>query len=119
MSCPNPLQAYFSVLPNGKKKLVFSNVLGRNFRQGLKMPDDSMSVACGQCMTCRLERSRVTALRCVHESKMFEHNCFITLTYSEDKMREFCPLTDGGYSLVREHATLFVKRLREKFSRVS
>jgi hypothetical protein len=117
MSCPNPSQAYFTVLPNGKKELKFSNVLGSMFRQGLPMPEDSMAVECGQCMTCRLEKSRVTALRCVHEARMFERNCFITLTYSEDKMKELCPLTDGGYSLVRDHATNFMKRLRIKFAR--
>jgi hypothetical protein len=116
MPCPNPMQAYCTVRSDGKKDLKFSNVLGRMFRAGMKMPDDSMAVECGQCMTCRLERSRVTALRCVHESKMFEDNCFITLTFSDEKMKEMCPLTDGGYSLVREHAQLFMKRLRKKFA---
>ena len=117
MPCLNPSQAYFSVREDGKKELKFSNVLGRMFRQGCKMPDDSMSVACGQCMFCRLEKSRETALRCVHESRMFSDNCFITLTFSDEKMKELCPLTPGGYSLVRKHAQDFMKRLREKFAR--
>lgn len=117
MPCPNPMQAYCTVRPDGKKVLKFSNVLGRMFRNGMKMPEDSMAVRCGQCMTCRLERSRVTALRCVHESKMFEHNCFITLTFSDEKMKEMCPQIGPGYSLVREHTTNFMKRLREKFAR--
>lgn len=117
MPCPNPLQAYFRVLPSGKKELKFSNFLGRLFREGRKMPDDSMAVPCGQCMTCRLERSRVTALRCVHEARMAEHSCFITLTYDDEHLAKLCPLTEGGYSLVRKHATDFIKRLRIKFAR--
>ena len=117
MPCPNPSQAFFRVLPNGKKELKFSNVLGRLFREGRKMPDDSMAVACGQCMTCRLEKSRVTALRCCHEARMFEDNCFITLTYSPESLKKYCPLTEGGYSLVRKHVQDFMKRLRIKFAR--
>ena len=87
MPCPNPLQAYFRVLPNGKKELKFSNSLGRLFREGRKMPEDSMAVACGQCMTCRLEWSRQTALRCLHESRIFSDCCFITLTYDDDHLK--------------------------------
>ena len=112
MPCPNPSQAFFRVLPSGKKELKFSNVLGRLFRQGCKMPDDSMAVPCGQCMTCRLEKSRVTALRCCHEARMFERNCFITLTYSSESLEKYCPLIEGGYSLVRKHVQDFMKRLR-------
>ncbi len=117
MPCLNPSQAYFSVREDGKKELKFSNVLGHMFRHGCKMPDDSMAVSCGQCMFCRLEKSRETALRCVHEARMFSDSCFITLTYSDEKMKELCPLTPGGYSLVRKHAQDFMKRLREKFAR--
>lgn len=117
MPCPNPSQVYFRVLPNGKKELKFSNVLGSMFREGHKMPDDSMAIACGQCMSCRLEKSRETALRCVHESRMFERNCFVTLTYSPESLEKYCPLTDGGYSLVRKHVQDFMKRLRISFKR--
>lgn len=117
MPCPNPSQAYFTIRSDGKKDIKFSNVLGRMFREGVKMPDGTMSVPCGQCMFCRLERSREVALRCVHESRMFEDNCFITLTYNDEKLKELCPLTEGGYSLVRKHVQDFMKRLRIKFCR--
>ena len=117
MPCPNPLQAYLRVLPNGSKSLKFSNVLGRAFCEGRKLPDDAISLACGQCMFCRLEKSRVVALRATHEARMYESNCFITLTYSDENLKKMCPLTEGGYSLVRKHAQDFIKRLREKFAR--
>lgn len=41
---------------------------------------------CGKCIECRLEYSRSWAVRSVHESKIHEKNCFITLTYSDDKL---------------------------------
>ena len=63
------------------------------------------TVACGQCVGCRLERSRQWAIRCVHESQMHEQNCFITLTYSD----EFLP--ENG-SLQLKHFQDFMKRLR-------
>ena len=48
--------------------------------------DRPLSVPCGQCTGCRLERSRQWAVRCVHEAKMHSENTFITLTYSPEKM---------------------------------
>jgi len=77
MPCSSPSQAYFFARSDGKKDLKFSNVLGRMFRYGAKMPADSIAVACGQCLTCRLERSREVALRAVHEFRMFDDSCFI------------------------------------------
>ncbi len=64
-------------------------------------------VSCGQCIGCRLERSRQWAVRCVHEAKMHERNCFITLTYSDEN------LPPGG-TLVVKHWQDFAKRLRHR-----
>lgn len=65
----------------------------------------TLDLACGQCIGCRLERSRQWAVRCVHESQLHEESCFVTLTYSDE-----C-LPVGG-SLVHRHVQLFLKRLR-------
>lgn len=65
-------------------------------------------VPCGQCIGCRLERSRKWALRCVSEAKMHAHSCFITLTYSP----EFLP--ENG-TLVKRDLQLFFKRLRKAY----
>lgn len=62
-------------------------------------------VPCGQCVGCRLERSRQWAVRCVQEAQMHEENCFLTLTYSDKN------LPQGG-SLVKKHFQDFIKRLR-------
>lgn len=60
---------------------------------------------CGKCIECRLEYARNWAVRCVHEAKVHEDNCFITLTYSDDKLTS--PKLD--YS----HFQNFMKRLRD------
>jgi len=67
-----------------------------------------LEISCGQCMGCRLERSRTWAVRISNEASLYEKNCFITLTYSPEN------LPSGG-SLVVSHYQLFMKRLRKKY----
>lgn len=67
----------------------------------------SLSLPCGQCIGCRLERSRQWAVRCMHEASLYERNCFITLTYADDKL---------GYSLHYPDFQKFMKRLRARFA---
>lgn len=102
MPCYHPLQGYRSrtLNPSGKRSIVFS------VDQGYR--DMPMDVPCGQCIGCRLERSRQWAMRCVHEASLYEDNCFITLTYSP----EFLP-KDG--SLDKSHFQKFMKRLRKEY----
>ena len=68
-----------------------------------------MEVACGQCLGCRLDKSRMWAMRIIHESSLYESNCFITLTYNDDKVPQ-------DWSLHRKHFVDFMKRLRKKFA---
>lgn len=117
MPCFSPLQANFGLRSDGKKELCFSNSLGRLFERGVKSVGDSLTLPCGSCIGCRLERSRQTALRCVHESRMHEHSCFVTLTYDDDHLHKLCRKTDAGYSLERSHVQKFIKRLRFAVSR--
>nr|WAE43759.1 MAG: replication initiator protein [Microviridae sp.] len=74
----------------------------------IKSGGSEFRIACGQCMGCRLERSRQWAVRCVHESKMHEFSCFVTLTYDD------VHLPVDGY-LDYRHFQLFMKRLRKRF----
>lgn len=67
-----------------------------------------LTIPCGQCIGCRLERSRQWATRCLHEASLYEENCFVTLTYSEDKIPPFGSLRKRDFQL-------FMKRLREYF----
>lgn len=99
MPCFHPLKGYRSkeLTSNGKRTIVF------NIRQALD--DQTMTIACGQCIGCRLERSRQWATRCYHESTQHTQNCFITLTFSDEHKP-----TDG--SLQVKHMQDFMKRLR-------
>lgn len=45
-------------------------------------------IPCGQCISCRLNKSREWANRLMLEAKEYENNYFITLTYSD----EYCPI---------------------------
>lgn len=42
-----------------------------------------LSLPCGQCIGCRLERSRQWAMRCLHEASLYDHSWFVTLTYDD------------------------------------
>jgi len=98
MPCYHPMQGYRSRADN--KTIVF------NPRDG--WIDRPITIPCGQCVGCRLERSRQWAVRCVHEASLHEDNCFITLTYNNESLPE-----DG--SLNKKHFQDFMKRLRKKF----
>ena len=84
---------------------------------------EEMEVACGQCLGCRLDHSRMWAMRISHESAVHQAhggNCFVTLTY-RDKVECDDEQLAGGYhvpedwSLQKKHFTLFMKRLRKFF----
>jgi hypothetical protein len=82
-----------------------------------------MEVACGQCLGCRLDYSRMWAMRIVHESCLYEYtggNCFVTLTYRD--LEDCTPeQAKKGYhvpkdwSLNKKHFQTFMKRLRKFF----
>ena len=82
-----------------------------------------MEVACGQCLGCRLDYSRMWAMRIVHESTLHEYNggnCFITLTYRDKRDCSIYELENGyhvpdDWSLHKSHFQKFMKRLRNAF----
>ncbi len=69
-----------------------------------------VTVACGRCRGCRLERSRQWAIRIMHEAQTHETNSFLTLTYSDEH------LPHHG-SLVLEDWQKFCKNTRKKMGR--
>lgn len=95
MPCYSPLQAYQS----GDGSIVFVERKSRDVVRSLSLP-------CGQCLGCRLERSRQWAMRCLHESTLHKRNCFVTLTYSD----EFLPYRG---QLQYPDFQRFMKRLRK------
>lgn len=67
-----------------------------------------LQLPCGQCIGCRLERSRQWAIRCVHEASLHDRSCFVTLTYDDAHLPSDCGLRLRDFQL-------FMKRLRKKF----
>lgn len=70
-----------------------------------------IAVPCGQCIGCRLERSRQWAMRCLHESELHEENCYLTLTFDDEHLPE------GGSVRVRD-LQLFFKKLRKRYASI-
>lgn len=109
MPCYNPLQAFYVYDSSGERSIKFNTAAAKMFhRDASPLGDDNLMLPCGRCMGCRLERSRQWALRCVHEAKMYDDNCFITLTYDPEK------LPKSG-SLDKREFQLFMKKLRRKY----
>lgn len=104
VTCYYPLQAY-EILnkksPNDKKLIVFDETkIGKNDYKPIKL-------ACSQCYGCKLMRSKQWAIRCFHESQMFDKNCFITLTFNEESINK-------TGTLIKSDFQKFMKRLRKK-----
>lgn len=101
MPCYHPLQAWRARVPNsatGKTPIVFAPENGDT--------DQPIMVGCGQCIGCRLKRSRDWALRCLHENSLHDQSTFITLTYDDDHL-------PSDKSLNKRDWQLFMKRLRK------
>lgn len=99
MACFKPLKGWRSKTTNpetGKRAIVFNRALG--------FVDQPVELPCGQCIGCRLERSRQWAMRCVHEASLHEDNIFITLTYDNEHLPEHGSLRYRDFQL-------FMKRL--------
>lgn len=69
--------------------------------------DQPLTVSCGQCVGCRLERSRQWAARIMGEAQLHKANSFITLTYDNENLPD-------DHSLNVKHWQDFAKRLRKR-----
>ena len=98
MACFHPLTAGRSA-PGCR--LVFGNAI----TAGMQV----LKVACGQCIGCRLDHSLRWATRCEHESRKYDCNSFITLTYSDEHLPR-------DMSLSLKEFQLFMKRLRKSLA---
>lgn len=96
MSCYRPLEAYRSV-PGGE---VWIGPDPTRSGRALQLP-------CGRCVGCRLDRARAWSVRIVHESKLYEWNWFVTLTYRDEDLPK-------SRSLEYPHFQGMLKRLRAR-----
>jgi len=101
MPCYRPFLAHRSTVmgENGKKPLTF--------KSSEAYTDLPVMVPCGKCIGCKTDKTREWTARCVHESKMHDEKCFLTLTYNNENLPE-------GGTLVKKDLQDFMKRLREK-----
>lgn len=109
MVCYHPLIAVDVTQGSASKKVI--HVIGSAEQNPIlykkaQHDEHSYIVPCGQCIGCRLERSRQWAIRISQEASLYDNNCFITLTYTD----QYCPI-----SLDLRHFQLFMKRLRKKY----
>lgn len=95
MPCYRPLAAWRA--PGG----------GVSFSPAGGFTDRPLALGCGQCIGCRLDRSREWATRCVHETARWPTSSFLTLTYDDKHLP-----ADG--SLQRDAFPAFIKRLRKR-----
>lgn len=105
MSCFHPLKGYKSPIRNKDGKFSVQ------FKPAGAFTDLPVSIPCGKCLGCLLERARTWAVRCVHEASLYRENCFLTLTYSPEN------LPNGG-SLNPRDFVLFMKKLRKRIGRM-
>lgn len=78
---------------------------GLNFSKHKQTPGlVPIEIECRKCLPCRLKQARDKAIRCVHESSMFEDNWFLTVTYKDPAPKK----------LIYRHWQLFMKRLRKE-----
>lgn len=74
-----------------------------------------VTVPCGRCIGCRLDRSLDWAVRCVHESKMHDFNCFITLTFDDKHLDEHRSLKVRDFQIFMKKFRRFVHPVRIRF----
>lgn len=136
--CTSPLKGFLNGLTeNGKKNLIITpytvdhiefDASGNRYNVSDAMhfhPDvltDWIEIPCGQCIECRLQRSRQWADRCMLELQYHQQSWFVTLTYDDDhlpKSDEFIdPVTGEFYrnaTLVKNDLSAFMKRLRRAY----
>jgi len=73
MACYHPLRGYRTASGSWQS--------GKPNSTGLEM-----TVPCGRCVGCRLDRARQWGVRMMHEAQMHDDNSFLTLTYSDENL---------------------------------
>lgn len=103
MPCYYPLKGWISseINNSGKRSIVF--------QKSEALCPVEISIPCGQCIGCRLDRSSQWAIRCYHESTLYDSNCFITLTFDDNNL--------GDGSLHKADFQKFLKRMRKRVGR--
>jgi len=109
MSCTQPLYALRLGVVNsetGKERIkILPRRAGDDYfslceRHG---KDRIIPLPCGKCSSCIEARSKSWAIRCLCEASLYQENCFLTLTYSNNCIPK---------GLCKSDVQKFIKRLR-------
>ena len=103
MPCYRPLKAYKMLneyTKNGKNVIEFQK------EKAGKKAYEKVTLACGQCIGCKIDRSASWAIRCVHEAQLYSENSFITLTFNDKNINQ-------TQTLMKVDFQKFMKRLRK------
>ncbi len=105
MPCYTPLEGYKDRNSGG---LTFDKNKGT----------ESLHVACGQCLGCRVDHRLMWSIRIVHESCMHPNNSWATLTYRSPEACTKQQYKDGRHvpsdlSLTPSHVSEFIRSLRK------
>lgn len=105
MPCYTPLTIFKSGHPDSRGVHSFSFKENKDHYVQREIP-------CGQCIGCRLDKSRTWAARLMHENQMHEHSYFLTLTLTDENLKS---TSTGAASLHPRQLELFWKRLRKYY----
>lgn len=98
MPCYKPLKAWRD-----------ASSRGITFNPSKAYIDQPVQIPCGQCLSCRREKARQWAIRCDKEMKQHQDNCFITLTFDDQRVKDPLSLV----TLQKRDFVNFMKRLRK------
>lgn len=132
--CTSPLKGFLNGLTeNGKKNLLIVpytvdhidvDSAGKKYYRTDSVHayadslDDWIQIPCGQCVECRLQRSRQWADRCMLELQYHKESYFVTLTYDDAHLpkNEIIDAETGEIvpvaTLVKKDLSAFIKRVR-------
>ena len=118
MPCAKPLLAVdygYRINKNGERvrNIKLLDMRFKHINQGIEelksiYGDRLLLLPCGKCYSCSCDYARMWSSRIMLEASNYDHNCFITLTYSDS----FCP-----DKLYKRDFQLFMKRLRKEIGK--
>lgn len=132
MSCFSPMSAVeIGVTLKGKPKYKFikyneQSLIKNGIYYGKKyFGKKVLKVPCGQCIGCRLDKSKEWANRCMKEAELYEYNYSLTLTYEDENLPYTTKIDmETGEAIPNYNVSLnpkdvqdFMKRLRIAWQR--
>ncbi|QCS36519.1 replication initiator protein [Capybara microvirus Cap3_SP_443] len=133
MACQKPL--CFIEYPGERRKILPARIWDEYLAAKRDGDEETLSrapyygatrvvqIPCGQCIQCRLDKSRKWANRMMAEARCWDHNYFVTLTYDDNHLpiRDWFHDEDGsiqeGVTLLPDEISKFMKKLRVYYER--